>query len=130
MRHYMQLYAALFYCKNYNTMNFNKLKNAISGSGIPQATIANTLGLTRQGLHSSMQRQSMRIVQLEDICRLIGSHPFDFFDDWKDPGTSNSNSALIDALNDKVKLQQDVISLLREQLADCKARVDSLALVK
>lgn len=110
-------------------MNYSKLKFALGAKGISHQQIADHLDLTRQAVHRMFQVENLKLAQFESICQLGMLNPCDFFDDVKQVQQPEIK-LLNEALQDKIKLQQDVITLLREQLADCKARVDNLALTK
>jgi len=107
-------------------MNFNRLKLALTQKGFTHQDLADRLDLTRQAVHRIFQIESLRVSQLEEICKILEISPAILFDDSPNASSSESKE-LIQTMKDKMKLLEDIIKLLREQLAECKAKVDKQA---
>lgn len=114
--------------QNHNIMDYNKLKFALAQSGVTHEAIANELDLTRQAVHSMMKKESMKVYQLESICKLAQINPAILFDSTLDD--KKNSGELIQALRDKIALQSELLQLLREQLKECKAQFNIKATVK
>jgi hypothetical protein len=113
-------------------MNYSKIKSILNRKEVSMHDVAFTLSLTRQAVYRLFSVESMTVKQLEMISSLIESNPGEFFDDhsYTMEHPLPQSQQLVSALNDKIKLQSDIISLLREQLEDCKTRIVKPALVK
>ena len=114
--------------QNHNIMDYNKLKLALAQSGVTHEAIANELDLTRQAVHSMLKKESMKVYQLESICKLAQINPAILFDSTLDD--KKNSGELIQALRDKIALQSELLQLLREQLKECKAQFNIKATVK
>lgn len=123
-----QIYFAYYVAQNHNIMDYNKLKLALAQSGVTHEAIANELDLTRQAVHSMLKKESMKVYQLESICKLAQINPAILFDSTLDD--KKNSGELIQALRDKIALQTELLQLLREQLKECKAQFNIKATVK
>ena len=114
-------------------MNFSKLKLLVSNKKITQLQIASELDVTNQRVSIMFKTGILSIAQLEIICAMVGIHPGELFDDFEGVHKKynvSSPDMLINALEDKFKLQKEVNELLREQLNECKSKLDTVAIPK
>ncbi len=107
-------------------MNYNKIKSISNAQGLSMNDLALRLGITKAAVYRMLSVESISVKQLELIAQILNVSPVVFFDD-SDIASPLESKELIQALKDKTKLQEEIIKLLREQLLDCKAKVDKKA---
>ena len=101
-------------------LDYNKIKNLAAAKRIPIKELARLCGLSEQGFHYMLKKQSMRVDTMEKICEALGISPFDLFENEDSENQSNPSSIIIRAkesdYNDSILQKLDVIiELLRYQ---------------
>lgn len=104
-------------------LDYNKIKNLAAGKRIPIKELARLCGLSEQGFHYMLKKQSMRVDTMEKICESLGITPSDLFenDDVDALNHSGSGSSIIikaktNDYNDVLVQKLDtIIELLRLQ---------------
>lgn len=78
-------------------LDYNKIKNLAAGKRIPIKELARLCGLSEQGFHYMLKKQSMRVDTMEKICETLGITPSDLFenDDVDALNQSGSGSSII-----------------------------------
>jgi len=61
-------------------LDYNKIKNLAAAKRIPIKELARLCGLSEQGFHYMLKKQSMRVDTLEIICETLGITPTDLFE--------------------------------------------------
>jgi DNA-binding Xre family transcriptional regulator len=60
-------------------LDYNKIKSLAAGKRIPIKELARLCGLSEQGFHYMLKKQSMRVDTLEKICEALGVNALDLF---------------------------------------------------
>ena len=100
-------------------LDFNKIKSLAAGKRIPIKELAKLCGLSEQGFHYMLKKQSMRVDTLEKICNVLEVNPMDLFiGDGNEEELQNPSSVVIRAkesdYNDILMQKLDtIIDLLR-----------------
>jgi DNA-binding Xre family transcriptional regulator len=77
-------------------LDYNKIKSLAAGKRIPIKELARLCGLSEQGFHYMLKKQSMRVDTLEKICEALGVNPLDLFlHEGEMDEQSNSPSSII-----------------------------------
>ncbi len=78
-------------------LDYNKIKNLAAGKRIPIKELARLCGLSEQGFHYMLKKQSMRVDTMEKICDTLGITPSDLFenDDMDALNQSGSGGSII-----------------------------------
>ncbi len=101
-------------------LDYNKIKSLAAGKRIPIKELARLCGLSEQGFHYMLKKQSMRVDTFEKICEALDITPMDLFQtegEEMDSGSSPT-SVIIKAreadYNDALMQKLDIIiDLLR-----------------
>lgn len=100
-------------------LDYNKIKSLAAGKRIPIKELAKLCGLSEQGFHYMLKKQSMRVDTLEKICNVLEVNPMDLFiGDGNEEELQNLSSVVIRAkesdYNDILMQKLDtIIDLLR-----------------
>ena len=100
-------------------LDYNKIKSLAAGKRIPIKELAKLCGLSEQGFHYMLKKQSMRVDTLEKICNVLEVNPLDLFiGDGNEEELQNPSSVVIRAkesdYNDILMQKLDtIIDLLR-----------------
>lgn len=100
-------------------LDYNKIKSLAAGKRIPIKELAKLCGLSEQGFHYMLKKQSMRVATLEKICNVLEVNPMDLFiGDGNEEELQNLSSVVIRAkesdYNDILMQKLDtIIDLLR-----------------
>ena len=60
-------------------LDYNKIKSLAAGKRIPIKELARLCGLSEQGFHYMLKKQSMRVDTFEKICEALDITPMDLF---------------------------------------------------
>jgi transcriptional regulator with XRE-family HTH domain len=125
-------------------MNYSKLKNVIKTSKLSQKEIANTIGMTENGLSQALIKGTLKISVLEKICDIIGVNPNAFFEEYnikeinsnnkagRDNNIANKNflnepkAEYLSKYEDEKKEFQEEIKRLNKELNACKDKMINL----
>jgi DNA-binding Xre family transcriptional regulator len=101
-------------------LDYNKIKSLAAGKRIPIKELARLCGLSEQGFHYMLKKQSMRVDTFEKICEALDVNPVELFQrEGEESDLSSSPSSIIikakeadynDALMQKLDI---IIDLLR-----------------
>ena len=105
-------------------MNINKLKNILQEKKMTYETLANLIGMTRNGLSDAINKQTIKIATLEKIANIIGVPVTYFFDDTTgatvhQTANGNNNNQIGISLNEcnhKVTLLEERIEGLKKEI--------------
>ncbi len=62
-----------------SSLDYNKIKSLAAGKRIPIKELARLCGLSEQGFHYMLKKQSMRVDTLEKICASLDVTPMELF---------------------------------------------------
>lgn len=112
-------------------MNFNKLKDLHKSKLLTQADLADKLGMTRANFSLIMQRQDMKVSQLESIAKILGVSPCYFFDEHttdlvvSEPKSNYGYNALeVESYKKECTMLKEINTLLRDKITLLQEKID------
>lgn len=75
----------IFFHLKPKTLNYTKLKTEIDRKNYSIATMADQIGVSKNGLADMLREKRMKVSVLEEACRVLERHPAEFFDDFDLP---------------------------------------------
>lgn len=107
-----------------NTLNYFELQDICSAKKITIAELCKRIGITRQGLQSGLERQSLGVRFVTAICNELKITPNQFFRMPENTTIIGNNIQQTGAVN--MQQIQDGMDILREQLAVKDRQIEQL----
>ena len=107
-----------------NTLTYSELQDLCSAKKITIAYLVKQINITRQGLMSALERQSLGVKYVIGICKILNITPNQFFritDHSVSVGTINSQTGVVN-----VQQMQSSIDTLSQQLTKKDEQIATL----
>ena len=105
-------------------MNYNELTFLAKEKKITLTELAGQIGLTRQGLQTTIERGTFPINKVAPLCRILGITPNDFIG-WDAPAVGSGNYASHIG-GDNTQNSNEAIEALKDQLKEKDRQIDRL----
>ena len=107
-------------------MTYNELKNITNVKNLQLKQVAEGIGMSRQGLQTSIENQTLPISKVLDLCKMLGITPNDFFGVNNETVSQsvNSNSGTVTVTGiDRRQYYSDSPDVLKAQVELLEERI-------